>query len=210
MHVRHALSAFAALAFLSAPVAVAQERAAPKKVLTFPEAVDAAKKAVDAEKLGAAIAALQAAIRDLQKKQRAAVLACLPKPVGWTVEDPVVDEQSADLAASMMVVGATVTRHYTKDEQSIHVEVTANSPLVQMFTVVMNNPALIEADGGELVKYGAHRAILKKSGETGQELTILMHDVHLIKVTAEGVSADDLLKVFDQACIDRLEKPLGK
>lgn len=211
MHVRPVLSAFATLAFLCvAPVAIAQERAAPKKVPTFPEAIEAAKKAVDAEKLGAAIAALQAAIRDLQKKQRTAVLAALPKPEGWTIEDPAVDEQAADLAASMMFAGATVTRHYTKGEHNIHVEVTANSPLVQMLTVVLNNPTLIEADGGELVKYGAHRAILKKSGETGQELTVVMHDIHLIKITADGVSADDLLKVFDQACIDRLEKPLGK
>ena len=81
---------------------------------------------------------------------------------------------------------------------------------VLILTMVFNNPTLIEADGGELVKYGAHKAVLKKNGDNGQELQILMHDMHLVKVTTTGVGADDLLKMFDQACVDRLEKPLGK
>ena len=89
----------------------AQERSGPKKNPTFPEAIDAAKKAVDAEKLGAAIAALQAAIRDLQKKQRAMILAALPKPDGWQVEDPAADEQGADLAAGHFSGGFSFQRH---------------------------------------------------------------------------------------------------
>ena len=49
MHVRTVLSAFAALACLFFASSVgAQERSAPKKVPTFPEAVEAAKKAVEA------------------------------------------------------------------------------------------------------------------------------------------------------------------
>ncbi|MFY9344674.1 MAG: hypothetical protein WAT39_19430 [Planctomycetota bacterium] len=190
--------------------AAAQERSGPKKTPTFPEAVEQAKKAVEADKLGAAIAALQAAIRDLQKKQRAAVLACLPKPEGWTVEDDAVDENSEAIAAGIAAAGMTMRRRYQKGEQSIAVEVTANSPLMGMLTMMFDNPTLVEASGGELVKYGAHKAILKKSGDSGQELQLLMHGTHLIKIDAQGVTADDLLKVFDQAFVDRLEKPLGK
>jgi hypothetical protein len=88
--------------------------------------------------------------------------------------------------------------------------VTANSPMLQMIALMFSNPALITADGGELVQYGAHKAILKKLGDTGQELQILMHDKHLIRAQSEGLSADDLLKIFDQAFVDRMEKPLGK
>lgn len=202
------LSLFAAVLF-AAPLC-AQERSAPKKAPTFPEAVDQAKKAVEAEKLGAAITALQAAIRDLQKKQRIAIQACLPKPEGWTIRDDEVDESAETMGLTTTVIGMTMTRHYEKGNNSIHVEVTANSPMMQMLAMMFSNPALITADGGELVKYGAHKAILKKSGDNGQELQILMHDTHLIKVNAQGVSADDLLKIFDQALVDRLEKPLGK
>ena len=206
---RTAKTTFALLLTILAP-AIAQERSAPKKPATFAEAIESAKKAAEAEKLGAAIAALQAAIRDLQKKQRVAILAALPKPDGWQVEDTVPDEQQEAIGIGLLGGGFSATRRYNKAAQSMTVEVTANSPLVQMMTVLFNNPTLIEADGGELVKYGQHKAILKKSGDNGQELTILMHDTHLIKVTSEGVAADDLLKVFDQACLDRLEKPLGK
>jgi hypothetical protein len=192
------------------PAALPQERQGAKKVLTFPEAVEAAKKAVDAEKTGAAIAALQAAIKDLQKKQRAQILACMPKPEGWEIEDPPIDEPANDLAIGMLGGHSTVTRTYRSGEKQITTEVTANSPLLQMLTMMFANPALVEADGGEIVKYGQHKAMLKKNGESGQELTILMHDSHLVKATAQGVSSDDLLKIFDQAFVDRLEKPLGK
>jgi hypothetical protein len=200
------LALLALIAFV--PVLNAQERAGAKKVLTFAEAVEQAKKAAEAEKLGAAIAALQAAIKDLQKKQRTAILAAMPKPEGWQIQDQSPDEQSADIAAG--VLGSSFTRDYSKGEHSMHVEVTANSPMIQMLAMLFSTPALIEADGGEVVKYGMHKAILKKNGDNGQELTILLHDVHLVKVTTQGVGADDLLKVFDQSFVDRLEKPLGK
>ena len=207
MHIP-AIVLFSALLFV--PAAAAQERSAPKKPPTFPEAVELAKKAVETEKLGAAITALQAAIRDLQKKQRTAVLACMPSPEGWTIQEETVDENAEAMGAGMAVLGLTMTRRYRKGDASIAVDVTANSPMMQMLGMMFNNPALIEADGGEVVKYGVHKAILKKSGDDGQELQILMHDMHLIKVDARGVSADDLLKMFDQAFVDRLEKPLGK
>jgi hypothetical protein len=197
------------LAATFAAAAPAQERVSQPKAPTFPEAVEQAKKAVDGEKYGAAIAALQAAIRDLQKKQRAAVLTGLPKPAGFEIHDDEVDESAAAFQAALMA-GMSVTRHYRKgDDTSIDVEVTANSPVLQMLAMMFNNPALITADGGEVVKYGAHKAILKKSGDKGQELQILMYDKHLIKVTSQGLTADELLKVFDQAFVDRMEKPLG-
>jgi len=198
-----------AATFLLAPTS-AQERSAPKKNLAFPEALEVAKKSAEQEKLGAAIAALQAAIQDLQKKQRAAVLAAMPKPEGWTIQDPPADDQADAVAAGMFGAGYSTTRRYQKGQQQLNVEVTANSPLLQMLGMMFNNPALIEADGGEIVKYGAHKAILKKQGDDGQELMLLMHDTHLIKVSGNGVTADELLRVFDQAFVDRLEKPLGK
>jgi hypothetical protein len=197
-------------AVLLAPAANAQERSGPKKNLAFPEAIELAKKNVEQEKLGAAIAALQAAINDLQKKQRTAVLAALPKPDGWAIHDPSQDEQADAVSAGLLGVGSSTSRRYRKGEQEMHVEITANSPLMQMLGMMFTNPALVEADGGEIVRYGQHKAILKKQGDDGQELMLLMHDTHLIKVSSTNVGSDDLLRVFDQGFVDRLEKPLGK
>lgn len=200
-----------ALAVLFAAPAVAQKRAAPKKETTFPEAVEQAKKAVDAQEYGAAVSALQAAIRAVQKVQRTAILAALPKPEGFAIkDDEVKDDEANPFGAGMAALGLNVNRHYSKDGKRIDVEVTANSPMVQMLSMMFANPAIVKADGGELVEYGQHKAILKPSGDDGQELTILMHGKHIVKVTTQGLTADELLAVFDQATIDRLEKPLGK
>jgi hypothetical protein len=196
-------------ALLTSPLA-AQTRVAPKKDPTFPEAVEAAEKAFEKEIYGEAVSALQAAIKAVQKLQRTAILAALPTPEGLTFED----EEPVDMAGNPFAVGTsalglTVTRHYRSDDRSIDVEVIANSPLVSMVAVMFANPEIVKADGGELIEYEKHKAILKKSGDAGLELTILMHGKHVIKATSEGLSIEDLLKVFDQAAVDRLEKPLG-
>ncbi len=191
--------------------AMAQKRTAPKKEATFAEAVETAKKAFDAQDHGAAISALQEAIRAVQKLQRTAILAALPKPDGWEVtDDEPVDTAANPFAAGMAAWGLTVQRHYRKDDKSIDVEVTANSPAVQMFAVMLSNPALAKADGGEIVEYTNHKALLKKSGDSSIELTLIMHEKHLVKFQADGLTADELLAIADEAMVGRLEKPLGK
>jgi len=194
----------------SAP-AIAQTRTAAKKAPTFPEALEQATKAAESEQYGTAIAALQAAIKLLQKKQRAAILAGMPKPEGWEIQDDEPNEAADAFTAGFAGIGTNIQRRYHKgDDKNLTVDVTANSPMLQMIAMLFNNPALITAEGGEIVQYGAHKAILKKSGENGTELQILMYEKHLVKVTAQGIDADELLKIFDQAFVDRLEKPLGK
>lgn len=189
---------------------VGQQRSAPKAPPTVAEAMEQAKKAAEAEQFGSAITALQEAIRLLRAQQRAAVFAVMPKPEGFAIEDEQVDEHSEAMLAGMAVVGAAATRHYRKDDKSITVEVTTNSPMLGVMAAMFANPMLIKADGGELVQYGAHKAILKEGKDRDTELQILMHDKHLIKVTASGLTGDEVLKVFDQAFVDRMEKPLGK
>ncbi len=205
-----------ALSFLSLLLttlpAAAQKRAGATKEPTFPEAVEQAKKAFDGQEYGAAVSALQAAIRQVQKLQRTAVLEALPKPDGFTFtnEEPQ-GEEANPFAAGLAIMGMTVNRSYTKGEDKrIDVEVMANSPMVGMMSMMLANAAVVKADGGEIVEYGKHKALLKKAGDDGHELTILMHDKHLVKATVRGMTADELLALFDQAAVDRLEKPLGK
>lgn len=202
---------FLLLAITLAVPATAQKRASATKEPAFPEAIEQAKKAVESADYAAAVAALQAAIRDVQKKQRAAVLAALPKPEGFTIRDED-EKKDADnpFAAGLVALGMTLTRHYEgKGDKNLEVEVTANSPIVSMMSMMLTNPAIAKADGAEIVEYGAHKALLK-AGDGSQELSIVMHGKHLVKVTAHGMTADELFAIFDQAAVDRLEKPLGK
>ena len=197
-----ALSIF--LPILLAVPATAQKRATPKKAPTIAESIAQAEQALTSEAYGAAVAALQDAIRAVQKLQREAILANLPKPEGFEFEDV---EPAADTevwGADVSMLGLTVNRHYQKDEKSIDVEVMANSPVVQMVTMMLSNPALIEADGGEVVEYGQHQAVLKNDGESGLELQLVMHGKHLVKVRTQGLSEEELFKAFDQAFVDRM------
>lgn len=198
---------FFSLLLLAIPAA-AQKRAAAAKEPTFPEAVEQAKKAFDGQDYAAAVSALQAALRQVQKLQRIAILEALPKPQGFAFTDE--EPQGEEAALGVALLGLGVKRSYTKGEdKSLDVEVMANSPMVAMMSMMLANPAIVKADGGEIVEYGKHKALLKKAGD-GQELTILMHDKHLVKATVRGMTVDELLAVFDQAAVDRLEKPLGK
>jgi hypothetical protein len=199
------------LSILLAVPAVAQKRAAAKKDLSFADAVVAAQKAFDAQDYGSAISALQAAMKAVQKLQRVTILAALPKPAGFEIKDEEApDEATNPFAAGMAALGMTMNRHYQNADKRIDVEIMANSPLVSMMSMMFANPAMVTADGGELIEYGTHKAILKKSGDNGHELTILVYGKHIVKATTNGVSSDELLAVFDQACVDRLDKALGK
>lgn len=191
--------------------AFAQKRAAATKEPTFPEALEQAKTAFDGKEYGAAISALQVAIRAAQKLQRMAILAALPQPEGFTIRDEEVqDNEGLPFAASMAAMGLSVSRHYEKgDGKHIDSEVLANSPMVPMLAMMFANPAMVKADGGEIVEYGKHKALLKKNGDSSHELTILLFDKHVVKATSRQLTAEELLVVFDQATVDRLEKALG-
>lgn len=199
------------VATLLALPGTAQKRSAAVKEATFPEALEQAKKAFDNKEYGAAISALQAAMRVAQKLQRAAILAALPQPEGFTFQDEEAkDDAAAPFLAGMAALGLNVTRTYSKgDSKRIDVEVLANSPMVGMLAMVFANPAVVKADGGEIVEYGKHKALLKKEGDNGHELTILLFDKHVVKATCQDLTAEELLVVFDQATVDRLEKALG-
>jgi len=189
--------------------AFAQKRSAPAAEPTFPEATEKAKKAFDNKEYGAAVTALQAAIRAVQKLQRVAILEALPKATGFEVRDDEARNDDPTMGAAAAFLGLQVTRHYTKGEQSLDVEVSANAPMAAMLAMMFANPAILKSEGGEVVEYGRHKAVLKKNGDTGQELTILLFDKHVVKATANGMTAEEVLAIVDQAMVDRVEKALG-
>ena len=197
------------VALLSVP-AFAQKRTAPAAEPTFPEATETAQKAFDSKEYGAAVTALQAAIRAVQKLQRVAILEALPKPAGFEVRDDELRNDDATMNAAVTFLGLQVTRHYTKGDKSVDVEVSANAPMAAMLAMMFANPAILKSEGGEMVEYGRHKAVLKKNGDTGQELTILLFDKHVVKATANGMTAEEVLAIVDQAMVDRVEKALGK
>ena len=99
---------------------------------------------------------------------------------------------------------------YTSDNgQRMEVQVMGNSPLVAMFGLAVQNPAMLGKDQ-EVVRYGSHTALLKANPNgKGAELQILIGGKHTVTVQLRGESDEFLLKVMDQAAVDRIAKVLS-
>ena len=92
----------------------------------------------------------------------------------------------------------------------VNVTVTADSPMVQMFSMALRNPALMDKDS-ELIEYNQDKAILKKtSNGRSRELTIILAGKHLVVVNFQGEDEDLLFSMFDQAFVDRLKAALDQ
>ena len=203
-----AIFAFAALAFLPA---LAQERVKPKEAASVPAILDQAKSAFSEQRFGACMNALNEAIGLVGLERAKAIRAALPPaPEGFEiVPDKNANAMQNNPFAQAMLggVGNMVQQDYRGPSSSINVSVTADSPLVQMFSMWVTNPAMLE-EGAELIKYGKHNAVLKKGGGNRWEIQLLI-DKTMVDVKSSGISDDDLLKFFNQEAVDALEKVLG-
>lgn len=177
----------------------------------FSATLASASTAWEAGDYGACIKGLRTALGLATEKRAESIRASLPAaPAGWTaVPDRKQDGGNAFAAAMASSIGSVVERRYQKDagKGSMTVTVTADSPVVQMMTMVLANPAML-GPGSELIEYGAHKAVLKAEGQKLQ-LQILLNAVHICEVNAQGVTEDELFALFDQALVDRLAKVLG-
>jgi hypothetical protein len=63
--------------------------------------------------------------------------------------------------------------------------------------------------GSELIKYGAHKGVLKGSGEGSFELQIMLEST-MVAVNSSGLSDDELLAFMDQKAVDALVAALAK
>lgn len=187
--------------------AAVQERVKPAQSGDFPTLVDEARKAWDGKQYGACLKSLRSALGIVTIERVNAIQAALPAaPEGF---EKIVQKQAQDAASNPLLgalsvgVGSVVEQRYkeTKGGATIGVTITADSPLVQMFSMWINNPSLLEK-GSELIKYKAYNAVLKKQGDSLQLMILIGSDI--CDVNLRGRNDEFLLKLFDQAAVDRL------
>lgn len=162
---------------------------------------------------GSCTESLQQMQRIVAKARRQEILNALPKPAGWTIkEDDSMDQADANPMAAAMLgsVGTIVKREYRAEEGKgrINVTVTADSPMVQMFSMWVANPAMLEK-GAELISYEEHKAVLKPKGSDGLNLMILIAEKHICEVDVRGIDDEQLFGVFDQKSVDDLATALS-
>ena len=192
---------------LGAALPFAQERVS-KKAPSFEELHAEIGRAHADGRYGLAMNRTRELLGVLAPKWTEAILAALPAaPEGYEVVPQKKQNANAGgmLAAMATSMGTVIEQKYKGADGTLQVTVTADSPLVQMFGMWVSNPALL-GEGAELVKYGSYNAILKQEG-SGWSLQILIGN-SLVEAKGRKASDELLLKMFDQAAVDRLAKEL--
>lgn len=177
----------------------------------FTAAIEKARSAFARDERGATVAALRQAILLVQQRQRAAVLASLPTPAGFTHED-VAPANAADdpFAVEIAALGLDVERRYRGESDArFDIEVSTDSPLVQAFARLLEDPAKVVGSGGRIVKYGAHSALVKFKDGHG-EVTVVLRDRHVVKVTADAMTEAAVGAIVDRDVIDRIDRELAR
>jgi len=198
----------APLLAISAAIPFAQERATKKKAPEFKDVHTAIAAAYEAGNYGLAMSKTRELLTVLTPKWHEAILAALPAaPEGYTIlpqekKDP---QATAALAALSASVGTVVEQKYKGEGGIVTVQVTADSPMLQMFSMVLANPAMLGEDQ-ELIKYGDHKALLKQEGQRWTLQIVI--DNSMVEVKG-NVSDDFLLRMFDQKAVDRLAAVLN-
>lgn len=183
-----------------------QERQKKVEAKDFPSLLTGAKAAWEAGHFGKASAALKEATSLVATKHREVIVAAFPSaPEGWAFKP----SKPNDAAGMMMgFAGMAIEGKYTGPEGSnVKVNLSVDSPMIQMMSMAFSNPALL-GDGAEVITYGKYKALLKKSGRDGFELSILIGD-DLFQANSHRVSDDDLLALCNQAMVDKLAAALA-
>lgn len=192
--------------FLAAPI---QERIKAKDATDFPSLLQNAGRAFQDGRYGACIAGLKDCVELAVQKRTEAIRAALPGALdGWRVQEQRKAQPNPFATAMATTVGNVVEETYREvnGRNSVTVTVTADSPMVGMVSMAIANPALDpEAEG---IRYGAHKAILKKHGQ-GLNLQILIAEKHLVDVKTSMDDEDFLFRLFDQRVVDRLAAALA-
>jgi hypothetical protein len=188
----------------------AQERVKPKKAASVPEILAQATSAFGEARYGACLREATGLVAVERAKVIRASLPAAPKGMEKVDEQGSTDTDAANPFAAALLggIGSVVTQEYRGEERQVSVTVTADSPLVQMFSMWVTNPALLEK-GSELVKYGAYSAVLKTEPNKELELMILI-DKTVVDVKSSGLSDDELLAFIDQKAVDALAAVLAK
>lgn len=180
---------------------------APARGDEIAQQLDLARQSYAAGELRRSLEALQFAIAGIQEKIGLALLELLPKPLeDWSADEA--QAQSGGIAA--MITGTQLRRRYFRSNgQEVEIEVSADSPMLPMLSMMLSNPLIAQATpGSRLYTFGGHRGTLSEDKEAGiYEITLLIDNRILLRVTANGVPdrtpAESYLKAIDLAALSR-------
>ena len=195
---------FASLLFL-----VAGNVAAGDSVL---EQIQAGIEAYKAGEYKQAITELNFAIAEIQSKVDEAAKQVLPEPLpGWKAE-----EAEAQSMAMMGMGGTTISRSYFKEGsgERVEIQIVADSPMIQMFAMMMTNPMMMQSDPATKVfRHNGKRGLMKHEKNSREwEATLLLGNGRIMVQVSGTNLADEapVLAYLDAIDLEKIEKSLGQ
>jgi hypothetical protein len=152
-------------------------------------------KAYEEKDYKVAIDELKFVTAQLQKLDAAENQKLLPPPLeGWTVKKT--NNSGNQMMMSMMGGGASMKASYTKEKQQVDIEVVANSPLLAMMRVMMNNPSMMAGkEDTEPYRYKRIKG-MKKTGKRETEITLSIAGQIMLKITGKRLEDDAILEQY--------------
>jgi len=143
------------------------------------------KVAVDELKF--AMAQLEKLAQNDNKKLLPAVLD------GWKMED---DDSGAQAAMSMLGGGTTIGANYVRGNENIHIQIIANSPMIAMVGMMINNPMMAASDKNtKPYRYKRIKGIKKTEGNN-TEITLLLAGQIMIRLDGENLKDPAVMEQY--------------
>ena len=185
--------------------AVAQERIKPKGPADFDTIHSGIAKHFNAGHFGKAYSGTKELLGLIGSERAIAIRESLPDAPPEYEKVAVKAQNSSAQQNAMFAmaagVGNVIDQTYRGPGGQIKVTVTADSPFVQMFSMILNNPAMV-SEGQEIIKYGERMALLETSGSR-KTLKILI-DSTLIESVFSGQNDDFIFGMWNQPAVDRV------
>ena len=112
---------------------------------------------------------------------------------GWSMK---ADDSTAQAAMSMMGGGTSMGANYTHGNENVHIQIIANSPMIAMVGMMINNPMMAAAD--ENTKPYRYKRIkgIKQTEGTNTEITLLLVGQIMIKIDGENLKDTAVLEQY--------------
>jgi hypothetical protein len=195
------------LSFTLAGGLLVQDRAKKLTSDDVPRILQNASKAFEAKRYAACASEVRTALGLLSGLVRQQLVAVMPAaPAGFEI---VQQDSEAELdagnpfAAMMGLTGSPAERVYRKQEGDgeIRISITPESPMASALAMGFGVAALDKS--AEVITYKGDKGLLRKEGDR-LTLQILLSGKHVIDVQASGIDDESLLKLIDQAFVDRV------
>lgn len=181
-------------ALLTGLVALPMLMGTPLMADEIEKQIEAGLKAYQDKEYKIAVDELKFAMAELEKLAQSENIKLLPPALdGWTMK---ADDGATQSAMSMLGGGTSVGATYTQDVQSIHIQIIANSPMIAMAGMMINNPMMASMD--ENTKPYRYKRIkgVKKTEGTSTEVTLLLVGQIMIRLDGENLKDTAILEQY--------------